>query len=172
MHYEKNQRRPLSPFFFEMNFNQKIEDLLLLALQKHPKIFLVDLKISADKSIKVILDGDEEVNLNDCINISRTIEFGFNADDLDFSLEVASAGVGSPLRYPRQYRKNLGRKVEVVSTKGLKFEGELTDVKEDAIELQWKQREPKLIGKGKVTVTKNKTLMIDEISHTKVMIKF
>ena len=172
LHYENNQRRPLSPFFFEMNFNRKVEDLLSLALEQHPKIFLVDLKISADKSIKVILDSDEEVNLKDCINISRTIEFAFNRDDQDFSLEVASAGVGSPLKFPRQYRKNIGRKMEVISTKGLKFEGELTDVKEDAIELQWKQREPKPIGKGKVTVTKNKTLMFDEISHTKVMIKF
>ena len=155
-----------------MNFKQKVEDLLSLALEKHPNIFLVDLKISADKSIKVILDSDEEVNLKDCMNISRTIEFAFNRDDQDFSLEVASAGVGSPLKFPRQYRKNIGRKMEVISTKGLKFEGELTDVKEDAIELQWKQREPKPIGKGKVTVTKNKTLMFDEISHTKVMIKF
>ena len=67
-------------------------------------------------------------------------------------MEVASAGVGSPLKFPRQYRKNLGRKLEVISSDVLKFMGELTHVKEDAIELQWKQREPKPIGKGKVTV--------------------
>jgi ribosome maturation factor RimP len=155
-----------------MNFNQKVEDLLSLALEQHPNIFLVDLKISADKSIKVILDGDKEVNVKDCINISRAIEGALDRDEEDFSLEVASAGVGSPLKFLRQYYKNLGRKLEVISTEGLKFEGELTHVKDDAIELQWKQREPKPIGKGKVTVTKNKTLTFDEISQTKVMIKF
>ncbi len=155
-----------------MNFNQKIEDLLTMALEEHPNVFLVDLKISADKSIKVILDGDEEVNVKDCINISRAIEGALDRDEEDFSLEVASAGVGSPLKFPRQYHKNLGRKLEVISTDGLKFEGELTHVKEDSIALKWKQREPKPIGKGKVTVTKNKTLMFDEISQTKVMIKF
>ena len=155
-----------------MNFNQKIEDLLTMALEEHPSVFLVDLKISADKSIKVILDGDEEVNVKDCINISRAIEGALDRDEEDFSLEVASAGVGSPLKFPRQYHKNLGRKLEVISTDGLKFEGELTHVKEDSIALQWKQREPKPIGKGKVTVTKNKTLMFGEISQTKVMIKF
>ena len=132
----------------------------------------MDLKISTDKSIKVVLDGDEEVNVKDCINISRAIEGALDRDEEDFSLEVASAGVGSPLKFPRQYRKNLGRKLEVISTEGMKFEGELTHVKEDAIELQWKQREPKPVGKGKVTVTKYKTLMFDEISQTKVMIKF
>ena len=155
-----------------MNFNQKVQDLLSLALEQYPNIFLVDLIISNDKSINVILDGDKEVNIKDCINISRAIEFDLDRDEEDFSLEVASAGVGSPLKLPRQYRKNLGRKLEVISSDGLKFMGELTHVKEDAIELQWKQREPKPIGKGKVTVTKNKILTFDEISQTKVMIKF
>lgn len=155
-----------------MNFNQKVQDLLSLALEQYPNIFLVDLKISNDKSINVILDGDKEVNIKDCINISRAIEFDLDRDEEDFSLEVASAGVGSPLKFPRQYRKNLGRKLEVISSDGLKFMGELTHVKEDAIELQWKQREPKPIGKGKVTVTKNKILTFDEISQTKVIIKF
>ena len=155
-----------------MNFNQKVQDLLSLALEQHPNIFLVDFKIATDKSIKVILDGDKEVNVKDCISISRAIEGALNRDEDDFSLEVASAGVGSPLKLPRQYRKNLGRKLEVISSDGLKFMGELTHVKEDTIELQWKQREPKPIGKGKVTVTKNKILTFDEISQTKVMIKF
>ena len=155
-----------------MNFNQKVQDLLSLALEQYPNIFLVDLKISNDKSINVILDGDKEVNIKDCINISRAIEFDLDRDEEDFSLKVASAGLGSPLKLPRQYRKNLGRKLEVISSDGLKFMGELTHVKEDAIELQWKQREPKPIGKGKVTVTKNKTIAFNEINQSKVIIKF
>ena len=148
-----------------MNFNQKVEDFLSLVLKQHSNIFLVDLKISNDKSIKIILDGDKEVNVKDCIDISRSMEGALDRDQEDFSLEVASAGVGSPLKFPRQYHKNLGRKLEVISTEGLKFEGDLTHVKEDAIELQWKQRETKRIGKGKVTVTKKKTILFDEISH-------
>jgi len=155
-----------------MNFNKKVEDLLTLALEEYSNIFLVELKISADKSIRVTLDGDEEVNVKDCINISRAIEGELDREEEDFSLEVASAGIGSPLKFPRQYLKNMGRKLEVVSKEGLKYEGALTKVSEDYIELEWKQREPKLIGKGKVTVTKNKTLLFDEISQTKVMIKF
>lgn len=155
-----------------MNFNQKVEDFLSLVLKQHSNIFLVDLKISNDKSIKIILDGDKEVNVKDCIDISRSMEGALDRDQEDFSLEVASAGVGSPLKFPRQYHKNLGRKLEVISTEGLKFEGDLTHVKEDAIELQWKQRETKRIGKGKVTVTKKKTILFDEISQAKVMIKF
>ena len=155
-----------------MSFNKKVEDLLTLALEKYTSIFLVELKISDDKFIKVILDGDDELNVKDCINISRAIEGELDREQENFSLEVASPGVGSPLKFPRQYQKNLGRKLEVISNDGLKFEGKLTKVEENMIELQWKQREPKPIGKGKVTVTKNKTLTFDEISCSKVMIKF
>ena len=155
-----------------MNFNKKVQDLLSLALEQHPNIFLVDFKISADKSVKVILDGDREVNVKDCISISRAIEGALNRDEEDFSLEVASAGVGSPLMFPRQYHKNLGRKLEVISKEGIKFQGKLTRVQEDGIELEWKQREPKPIGKGKLTVNKNITLTFDEISRSKVIIKF
>ena len=155
-----------------MSFNKKVEDLLTLALEKYTSIFLVELKISDDKFIKVILDGDDELNVKDCINISRAIEGELDREQENFSLEVASPGVGSPLKFPRQYQKNLGRKLEVISNDGLKFEGKLTKVEENMIELQWKQREPKPIGKGKVTVTKNKTLTFDEISCSKVLIKF
>ena len=49
-----------------MNFNKKVEDFLSLVLKQHSNIFLVDLKISNDKSIKIILDGDKEVNVKDC----------------------------------------------------------------------------------------------------------
>jgi len=155
-----------------MNFNQLVEHLLNKALEEHPTIFLVDLKIASDRSIKIILDGDVEVNVKDCINISRAIETALDRDAHDFSLEVASAGVGSPLKFPRQYHKNIGRKLEVISKDGLKYEGVLTKVESDAIQLEWKQREPKPIGKGKVTVIKNKTLTFDEINQTRVMVKF
>ena len=64
------------------------------------------------------------------------------------------------------------RPVEVVLSNGAMFSGELTKVEDRLIELQWKQREPKPIGKGKVTVTKNKTITFDEINQSKVIIKF
>ena len=155
-----------------MNFNKKVEDLLTLALEEYSNIFLVELKISADKSIRVTLDGDEEVNVKDCINISRAIEGELDREEEDFSLEVASAGIGSPLKFPRQYFKNMGRKLEVVSKEGLKYEGALTKVSEDYIELEWKQREPKPIGKGKVTVHKRATIAYQDIEKAQIKLVF
>lgn len=155
-----------------MNFSEKVASLLSVALENFPGIFLVDFKVSADNSIKIILDGDKDVNVKDCINISREIEGSLDREVEDFSLEVASAGVGSALKFPRQYYKNIGRELEVVLTDGALVSGELTKVEDQQIELQWKQREPKAVGKGKITVTKNKTIAFDEINQSKVMIKF
>ena len=169
---KNHQRRLLVPLFFDMNFNQKVEDLLTEALKENPHIFLVDLKIGADNSIKIILDGDEEINVKDCINISRAIEHELDRDEEDFGLEVASAGVGSPLKFSRQYLKNINRELEVMLLEGEIIIGKLVKVNEKEIELVWKQREPKRIGKGKVTVEKNKVIAFEQINHTKVVVKF
>lgn len=146
--------------------------LLSDSLVNYPDIFLVDIKVSTDNAIKIILDSDKDINLKDCINISKEIEGSLDREVVDFSLEVASAGVGNALKFPRQYFKNIGRKLKVVLYNGAMFSGELTKVEDRLIELQWKQREPKPIGKGKVTVTKNKTIAFNEISQSKVIIKF
>ena len=153
-----------------MNFSEKVASLLSVALENFPDIFLVDFKVSADNSIKIILDGDKDVNVKDCINISREIEGSLDREVEDFSLEVASAGVGSALKFPRQYYKNIGRKLEVVLTDGALVSGELTKVEDQQIELQWKQREPKPIGKGKITIIKKKTFRYESINRAKVII--
>ena len=53
-----------------------------------------------------------------------------------------------------------------------KFEGKLVAVNEKEITLYWKAREPKPIGKGKVTVEKQKTIPLSEIKQAKVKIIF
>ena len=51
--------------------------------------------------------------LKDCMKVSRAIEHNLDREEEDFSLEVASAGATSPLVLPRQYTKNIGRKLKV-----------------------------------------------------------
>ena len=153
-----------------MNLRTKVENLLDDALDQNPSLFLIELKIGIDNSIRVILDGDQGVLLKDCMSISRAIEHKLDRDEEDFSLEVASAGVGACLKSKRQYVKNIGRKLEVEISEGAHFQGILTSVDENGFSLKWKQREPKPIGKGKVTVEKQKTLSYDTIITAKVII--
>mgnify|MGYP001248712978 FL=1 len=154
-----------------MNFRSKVESLLEAALEEDQSLFLIDLKIGSDNSIHITLDGDQGVTLKDCMNVSRAIEHNLDREEYDFSLEVASAGVGSPLLNSRQYIKNIGRKLRVESMEVSTLEGTLTAADNQAFTLEWKQREAKPVGKGKVTVTKQKTLSYADINTAKVLVK-
>ena len=57
-----------------------------------------------------------------------------------------------------------------ITTELEKFEGQLTNVDENELVIEWKTREPKPIGKGKVTVTKKAVLPFDSIKQAKVKI--
>ena len=154
-----------------MTFKEKVYNLLEAALIAKPDLFLIECKVSIDNRINILLDGDKGVNLKSCVEISREIEHNLDREVDDFSLEVASAGVGNPLQKIRQYVKNLGRKLRVEREAMPTLEGKLTDVNEHSFTLEWKEREPKPVGKGKVTVTKNVTLSYNEISSAKVLVK-
>ena len=121
--------------------------------------------------IKIVIDGDHGVTVDDCIFVSRAIEHNLDRDEQDFSLEVASAGATSALVNSRQYRKNKGRTLQV-RTEQDNYEGKLVQVDDDGIKLQWKSREPKPVGKGKMTVQKQVELAFEDIVEAKVMIKF
>ncbi|WP_452223918.1 ribosome assembly cofactor RimP [Lacinutrix chionoecetis] len=152
-------------------FNTTVKNLLNEALEERSDLFLIDFSISGDQSIKIIIDGDNGVTVEDCMFISRAIEHNIDREEHDFSLEVASAGAAAPLTLPRQFKKNVGRTLEV-KTKTETIEAELMNASEENIELSWKAREPKPIGKGKVTVQKNAKIAYNDIVEAKVMIKF
>ncbi|MCK0146008.1 ribosome assembly cofactor RimP [Arenibacter sp. F26102] len=150
---------------------EKVTALLEEALKEDQSLFLLDFSVTADNKIRITLDGDHGVTLQDCMNVSRAIEHNLDREEEDFSLEVASAGAAAPIKLPRQYAKNLGRKLEV-KTQDMEFEGKLTEASEDSITLEWKDREPKPIGKGKITVQKKQQIAISDIKEAKVVLKF
>ena len=154
-----------------MNFKSLVAELLPVALDENPDLFLIELNIGADNGIRILIDGDEGVKLESCIAVSRQIEHNIDREEFDFSLEVSSVGVGSPLTMPRQYEKNVGRSLEVLTDDDEILIGNLTQADHKGITLEWKAREPKPIGKGKVTVTKIKELPFVSIKSAKVIIK-
>lgn len=149
----------------------KVTELLNEALAEDGSLFLIDFSISTDNRIKVVIDGDAGVTVEDCIRVSRAIEHNLDREEEDFALEVASAGATTPLVLPRQYKKNVGRKMEV-KTAGDTLTGNLTEVSDSGIILEWKAREPKPIGKGKVTVRKKQEIDFSDINEAKVILKF
>lgn len=152
-------------------FNTTVKDLLYEALEERTDLFLIDFTISNDQSINIIIDGDNGVKVDDCIFISRAIEHNIDREEHDFSLEVASAGAETSLTLPRQFKRNIGRTLEV-KTQTETIEAELLNVSNEGIDLSWKAREPKPVGKGKITVKKNVKIAFNDIVEAKVMIKF
>jgi len=162
-----------SPLFLSVKMmRERIEAILEKEFEADPSLFLIDLTISADNCIRVILDGDRGVTANDCIRISRRIEHDLNQDDLDFALEVMSAGLSEPLVFSRQYKKNIGRNLEIKTKDGAVHKGKVLAATDTGCTLTYKVREPKPVGKGKHTVVKEVEIPYEDIMEAKVMITF
>ena len=141
------------------------------ALALNESLYLIELSISVNNKIQVVVDGDNGVSLSETMRISRVINDNFDREAEDFSLEVTTPDIAHPLKVKRQYIKNLNRILKV-KTEEEELEGTLITADEDKIVLQWKVREPKPVGKGKVTVNKIATLEYTEIKEAKVKILF
>ena len=125
-----------------MTFKEKVQSIVDESLAEYPNLFLIDLNINDANKIMVVLDGDLGVQLQDCINISRAIESNLDREEIDFALEVASAGISLPLKLVRQYHKNIGRTLKI-KTKSQTIEAKLLNVSEENITVEWNSREPK-----------------------------
>jgi len=154
-----------------MTFKEKVKQVVEEALLEKPSIFLIDLTVSDSFKIVVGIDGDNGVVLQDCIDVSRAIESNLDREEQDYSLEVASVGVGSPLKQIRQYKKNIGRTL-IVKTNTQNIEAELVEANDLFIILSWKAREPKKVGKGKETVQKEEQIPYSDIKEAVVTVTF
>ena len=129
-------------------------------------MFLVEIKIKPTNNIKVFIDSDSGLPIERCIKVNRALykqmeELAMFPDG-DFSLEVSSPGLDEPLKLFRQYKKNIGRNVEIITKEGQQKEGKLIEVTEDGIIVE----ETK--GKNKKKEVINHTFLFDHIKTTKI----
>lgn len=120
-----------------MNEEQRIREIVGELLDEMDA-YLVDLKIRAGK-VQLFVDRDPHITIDDCARINRALvrrldmEFPFTSR---FALEVSSPGLDQPLKVLRQYRKNIGRTVEVLTVSGEKKRGVLLFADEDRLILE------------------------------------
>lgn len=104
---------------------KKISDWLNNELNGTP-YFLVDIAVSGSgTSIHVSIDGDDGVDIDKCIEINRFLNNKLETEGISAGLQVSSPGVDRPLRLIRQYRKNVGRKLQVEIKNDDQVEGKL-----------------------------------------------
>jgi ribosome maturation factor RimP len=134
--------------------------------------YIVDINVSTSNQIRVEIDGDKGVKINDCVDISRHIEGNYDREEVDFELTVSSAGMDQPFKITRQYQRYIGREVETKITSGEKLKGILVSADENAIVLEITRKEKIEGKKKKLLITENKTIPMEQVKETKVVISF
>ena len=145
-------------------------------IEPEPEVFLVEIRIKPTNNVKVFLDSDKGMSLDRLIQYNRKLyrqleETNFFPGN-DFSLEVSSPGLDEPLKQHRQYLKNIGRFVEVLTTDGSKLEGKLLEANETGVIVEEEKIVPNEKGKGKKKELVQQSIPFSEIKATRIQIKF
>ena len=136
-------------------------------------LFVVSLSISSRNSILVELDKHEGgVSVKDCISVSRNIEHNLDREEEDFELSVTSAGLDKGLRVFPQYKKNIGREVDVKLVDGLEINGTMIDATPEQIVVQTTRKEKMEGKKKKEVIVEDHVLPMNKVKETKIVISF
>lgn len=151
-----------------------IEEFVNAQLKGSEDVFLVEVKVIPGNNVKVFLDADNGITIEKCIKVNRALynqieESGVFPNN-DFSLEVSSPGVDEPLKLHRQYKKNIGRTVEVMMLDGTKKEGKLVAVNDEEIIIEEKQAKNKKTSDTNQEKTTN--ILFNQVRHAKVLVTF
>lgn len=122
---------------------------------KEHNLFLVKVEQAAG-AIEVYADGMENITIEQCGRLSRYIQNKLDEESDDvlskFSFNVSSPGMSNPLLHPFQYRKRMGKKLEILTNEGMEIEGEVKDVSDTDVTIL------QVIPKNKKTKEDEKTI--------------
>ena len=130
-------------------------------------MYVVDCTCNNANEVELIIDSDTSVAIDVCVDLSRAINEQFDRDVEDFSLMVASAGIGSPLKVYRQYQKLIGRPVEVLLVSGTKILATMTEATPESITLSYEEKQAVEGKKRKQLVTVVNSYPLTEVKWTK-----
>ncbi len=149
---------------------KKIKEIVLEKLSTDD--FLVDIKINKLNKIEVFVDNFKGISIEKCIEISKHIENNLDREKEDFELYVSSPGLDKPFKVIEQYKKNINKEVEILTTNNEKIKGILTAINNNEITIDETKKIKKEGHKKKQTEKITHKLEIDNIKSTKVKILF
>lgn len=130
--------------------------------------YVVEITVSDSKirrKVAVFLDSDTGITIEQCSAFSRAL--GNQLEEIieeAFTLEVSSPGADTPLKFERQYVKNIGRSLKITKTDKTEIKGKLTEVANGTVVI-----EPEAKKKVKPEAV---TISLNEILEAKVIISF
>jgi ribosome maturation factor RimP len=155
-----------------MSLNHILEEIVIKHLPDESH-FLVDIQLiekGSKPQLKVLIDADQGVSIENCALVSRMVGEEIEAKELlpeAYILEVSSPGVDFPLDSKRQYTKNIGRNLKLTLMDGKETEGKLIEVGVSEITLLTKIKE-----KGKKAQDQEFTVPFEQIKKSIVLVSF
>ncbi len=134
--------------------------------------FLVDVRVSPSQVIQVEIDSLDGVTINDCVAVSRYVESHLDRETDDFELQVSSPGIDQYFKVNRQYRRHVGKELDVVTQQGEEFRGLLIEAGETGVVLEVTSREKMEGERKKQLVTRKVPFVYEDIKRAKVVISF
>ena len=151
----------------KQELTQAIEDFI-----DGTSLFIVEVKVSPANEIVVTLDSEDAIDIDTCVSLTKHIESRFDREQEDYELEVGSAGLSAPFSVLRQYKKYVGKEVEVLTKSGQKLVGVLENANEEEFTVKVSLKEKPEGAKRKVDVEKTFSFKYDEVKYTKYSIRF
>ena len=167
-----NLRGWVSPSFLFITMKQA--DILRQAAVEWAErngLFVVSIEISKDNDVDVTIDADErDITLDDCVAMTGYIQEKVDRDVEDYSLTIGSAGLSSPFKVPRQYKKFVGSEIQITRLGGERVKATLLAADDSGVDISWQKKGE---GKGKKAMeTVTEHLDYNEIKTAKPIIKF
>lgn len=137
------------------------------------KMFLVDIGIKKDNVIEITIEREEGlITLDDCVSLSRFFETQFDREKEDYELTVTSAGLDRPFKVLGQFKKAIGKKVEVMLKGGKKIIGTLTNANENEITIDYSSLEKIEGAKKKQLIQHEDKFPMEDVNSTTYFIEF
>jgi ribosome maturation factor RimP len=133
--------------------------------------FWLDGKIQGQK-LEIFIDRDGGISFDACQKVSRALEAIFDESQIfgdSYILEVSSPGVGSPLKFERQYKNNIGRNIEVKTSENV-FTGTLVAASEGIISVACEE----IVKEGNKKIKNKivKDILLSDIKVASIKISF
>lgn len=102
---------------------------------------LVDIEITPAKIIRVFIDKDGGLSVEDCADVSNHLSKVFLVEEIDYNrLEISSPGLERPLKKIQDYAKFVGRLAKIKTHDAINnqkvFQGHIDNVNGDNITLK------------------------------------
>ena len=142
-------------------YEQRTEELLLPIIEEY-KFELVDVeyvKEGASWYLRAYIDKEGGITVDDCEAVSRRMSDLLDEQDFieeSYIFEVSSPGLGRPLKKEKDYKRSVGKEVEIRTYRAIEkekeFYGILTSYDETTVTIEMEEHKEMVFAKTDIAL--------------------